>query len=219
MERKLRYTRAHARKEDKAMHTDILGASNLLLDSSAAAIETSPQRLSDAPQDGQLVMASHSDTNVYPQDLRHWTFGRAFAVIRDQFYVAIVIPDDDNLASDGLTWLVASAAQCSTHSLAQAIVQFARERGQKLAEPTVFEAFSEYGARATIDGRVVLIGNRERMRDEGVDLGTLEKRAAELESIGRTVVYVAADGLKAGAMVIEDRALRFEHERESTPGG
>lgn len=166
------------------------------------------------PSEGRYGEASASSA-----DIRRQASGWQSVITRSQFSVVSVLPDDDDLASDGLTWLVASTAQRSTHPLAQAIVQFARERGQKLAELTVFKTLPGYGARATVDERVVLIGSRALMRDEKISLGTLEKRAAELESIGRTVVYVAVDGLKAGAMVIEDQAFKLVHEQEPTQEG
>jgi hypothetical protein len=191
------------------MGTDSTGSPVLRLGPSAPALEAALAHLTDTCHievdlASQGATPVHSEASVCPKDLHAQPFARALALARSQLHVVAALADDDGLTSDGLTWLVASAAQWSAHPPAQAIVHFAREHGQKLAQPTHFEALPQYGARATVDGRVVLIGNRERMRDEGVDLGTLEQRAAELERTGRTVLYVAVDGLKAGAMVIAD---------------
>jgi hypothetical protein len=193
------------------MGTDSTGSPVLRLGSSAPALEAALAHLTDkyhieVDLASQGTSPAHGGASMCPRSLRAQLSARALMVARRQLHVVTVLADDEGLTSDGLTWLVASAAQWSAHPAAQAIVHFAREHGQKLAQPTHFEALPQYGygVRATVDGRVVLIGNRELMRDEGVDPGTLEQRAAELEGTGRSVVYVALDGLKAGATVIAD---------------
>ena len=47
----------------------------------------------------------------------------------------------------------------SEHPLAEAIVAGARARGANLADATEFEAIAGHGIRATVDGRMVLVGN------------------------------------------------------------
>jgi Cu2+-exporting ATPase len=111
------------------------------------------------------------------------------------------------LAEAELLTLTASAEQGSEHPIAQAIVQFAKERGLTLADPTGFEAVAGHGLRAVVNGRRVLSGNRRLMRDNGVGLGGLEERAAALEGAGRTIVYTAIDGRAAGVIAVAD-ALR-----------
>ena len=100
--------------------------------------------------------------------------------------------------------LVASAEQSSEHPLAQAIVVRARELGQTPVEPSDFEAVPGHGLRATVDGRVLLVGNRKLLRDNAIELGSLGERAAALEGEGRTVIYVAVDGTAAGIIALAD---------------
>ena len=64
--------------------------------------------------------------------------------------------------------LVASAEQGSEHPLAEAIVVGARARGTNLVGATQFEAIAGHGIRATVDGRLVLVGNAKLMRDQGI---------------------------------------------------
>jgi Cu2+-exporting ATPase len=108
------------------------------------------------------------------------------------------------LSEDELVRLVASAEQSSEHPLAQAIVEHAKERHLALAEPTAFEAIPGHGLRATVDGRMVLAGNRKLMRDHAIALDGLGERAASLEGAGRTVIYAAVDGHPAGLIAIAD---------------
>ena len=95
--------------------------------------------------------------------------------------VVEVVASDNPLTEDGLVWLVASAEQSSEHPLAQAVVDNAKERGLKLAEPAAFEAIPGHGLKATVDGRAVLVGNRKLMGDSQIALDGVGARAGELE--------------------------------------
>ncbi|MEQ1854918.1 MAG: copper-translocating P-type ATPase [Longimicrobiales bacterium] len=120
--------------------------------------------------------------------------------------VETVGADGAALGNDALV-AIASAEQSSEHPIAQAIVTHARERDLALSDPAGFEAIAGHGLRATVNGRSVLAGNRKLMRDQGIDMGVLEARAADLEGAGRTVVYAAVDGRVAGIVAVAD-ALR-----------
>ena len=100
--------------------------------------------------------------------------------------------------------LVASAEQSSEHPLAQAVVDYARERGLSVSDPAAFEAVPGHGLRATVDGHTVLVGNRKLLRDSSVALNGLGERGAALEGAGRTVIYAALDGQPAGIIAIAD---------------
>jgi Cu2+-exporting ATPase len=101
--------------------------------------------------------------------------------------------------------LVGSAERGSEHPLAEAIVAGAGERGVTLTDATGFEAIAGHGIEATVDGRVVLAGNRKLMDDRKVALDGLEESAAELAGAGKTPMYVAVDGKAAGLVAVADR--------------
>jgi Cu2+-exporting ATPase len=109
------------------------------------------------------------------------------------------------LDEEELLRLAASAERSSEHPLAEAIVQGARERGLELAEASRFDSIAGHGITATVDGRAVLAGNGKLMRDQGVELGELEQRAAALASAGKTPMFVAVDGRAAGLVAVADR--------------
>ncbi len=100
--------------------------------------------------------------------------------------------------------LVASAEQSSEHPLAQAVIEYARERRLELTDPSAFEAIPGHGLRATVNDRTVLVGNRKLMGDNSIALNGLGERAASLEGAGRTVIYAAVDGQSAGILAIAD---------------
>ena len=88
---------------------------------------------------------------------------------------------DASPADDDLLRLAASAEKNSEHPLAEAIVRAARERGIDLAEPESFDSIPGHGIEATVEGRAVLLGNRQLMADRGIDIATLAADAERLE--------------------------------------
>ncbi len=110
---------------------------------------------------------------------------------------------DSNLQTDILQ-LAASAEKYSEHPLAEAVRSAARERGLELCEPQSFEAIPGLGVRAVVDGETVTVGNK-RLVGEAVE----RLEAAELESQGKTLLFVASDGQVIGVIAAAD-TLRSE---------
>ena len=94
--------------------------------------------------------------------------------------------------------LAAAADRRSAHPLAKAVVVAARARGIAFPEPESFEQLQGRGVKATVEGRVVLVGNAALLREGGV---TLE---SAVEGGGRTPVHMAVDGQFAGVIFIAD---------------
>ena len=100
--------------------------------------------------------------------------------------------------------LVASLEQSSEHPLGLAVIEKATAEGLALSAPSDFEAVPGQGARATVDGRSVLAGNRKLMDASRVALDGVNERAKALEEKGNTVVYAAVDGSPGGLIAIAD---------------
>jgi Cu+-exporting ATPase len=103
-----------------------------------------------------------------------------------------------------LIQLVASAERGSEHPLGQAIVRHAEEEERILDEPSDFEAVRGKGIRATVDDREVLVGTRQLLREEGVDVAPAEERMETLEREGKTAMLAAVDGHLAGIIAVAD---------------
>ena len=103
--------------------------------------------------------------------------------------------------------LVAAAENSSEHPLAEAVVNAAKEKGLMLPETMAFEAVTGRGIRATVNGRAILIGNREFMVESGVTGldASADAVAAEFAASGKTALYCAADGGLLALLAIADR--------------
>lgn len=71
-------------------------------------------------------------------------------------------------------------------------------RGVEVPEPESFEQVQGRGVKATVEGRVVLVGNAALLREGGVRLD------AATEGGGRTPVHLAVDGRFASVIFIAD---------------
>ena len=69
--------------------------------------------------------------------------------------------------------LAAAADRRSAHPLAKAVVEAAQKRGIAVPEPEIFEQIQGRGVKATVDRRVVLVGNPALLREGGVTLPTV----------------------------------------------
>jgi Cu+-exporting ATPase len=105
---------------------------------------------------------------------------------------------------DEVLRLAASAERGSEHPLGEAIVKKAKEAELELATPTDFDAIPGFGIQAAIAGKRVLLGNIKLMKDRGVSLDGMERRAEDLSNEGKTPMFVAVDGSLAGIIAVAD---------------
>ncbi|GAB3300090.1 heavy metal translocating P-type ATPase [Hymenobacter humi] len=113
-----------------------------------------------------------------------------------------VAPGQDN---SRLLQLVAAVERQSEHPLAEAVVRYADANAPEKATATAFRAVEGKGAFATVDGQVVLIGNRGLLADEGISLSEdLAAQAEQLLAQAKTVLYVAVAGQAVGLVGVAD---------------
>ncbi len=117
----------------------------------------------------------------------------------------------DVLAADGedpeeILGQAASVEASSEHPVAAAIVAGAKKQeGLALAEAERFTSFAGHGVSALVFGREVVVGRRKLMRDRALVLDEdLERAAVDLESRGRTAVFVGWQAKVRGVLGVAD---------------
>ncbi|MEX1001092.1 MAG: heavy metal translocating P-type ATPase [Crocinitomicaceae bacterium] len=110
-----------------------------------------------------------------------------------------------NQDESDVTKIVASVNQQSEHPLAEATVRYAKEKELKLDKIDDFESVTGKGVKAILNGKQVFIGNEKLMKENDIKLNeNLMNRANEEQSKGKTVPFVAVEGVLVGCVVISD---------------
>jgi len=110
-----------------------------------------------------------------------------------------------------LLHVAASAEKYSNHPTAKALARLAGEAGVPLIEPENFEETAGKGVRAVVDGRPVIVGRANWLKECGVkeSLGTsVDLKEAE----GYSLIYVARDGHCIGWIGLQDEVREEARE-------
>ncbi len=101
--------------------------------------------------------------------------------------------------------LAAAVETGSEHPLGRAIVQAAAGRELVPALASDFHSVPAGGVRATVDGRAVIAGKAEFLREVGVlGVDEMERETEPLRREGRSAVYLAVDGVAVAAFLVTD---------------
>ena len=103
-----------------------------------------------------------------------------------------------------LLQLASAAERGSEHPLGEAIRIAAREGGMSTEDAQEFEALPGLGIRAKKAGRTILLGNRRLMQRHASVPDDLDARAGRLETVGKTVLFVAEDDRVVGLIGVAD---------------
>ena len=97
-----------------------------------------------------------------------------------------------------------SAESQSNHPLAAACIGEALKRGVPLQSPSEYLERGGFGVSCLLDGQRVLAGNARLMEAEGIDLAPLAESVARLGAAGKSLIYLAAQGLLLGVAAFAD---------------
>ncbi|WP_195438945.1 heavy metal translocating P-type ATPase [Bacteroides thetaiotaomicron] len=113
------------------------------------------------------------------------------------FKVQKIVPAEHLLETD-LVNLVASVETQSTHPIAKAIVEYAKEQNIAVVKPEIVNEIAGHGLQASINGKMVLVGNPKLLLKNSVEF------PPEIAIIPETIVVCAIDGKYAGYLLVAD---------------
>ncbi|MGX0400654.1 heavy metal translocating P-type ATPase [Staphylococcus pasteuri] len=101
--------------------------------------------------------------------------------------------------------LLASAEYASEHPLAKAIVDYAQTNNINLINTDTFNALPGHGIEASVSQKQVLVGNRQLMTSNNVELSNhIESKMTDWESNGKTAMLIAINGVYQGLIAVAD---------------
>ncbi|WEG12132.1 heavy metal translocating P-type ATPase [Pullulanibacillus sp. KACC 23026] len=117
------------------------------------------------------------------------------------------VTDFINLGEDSDEALLAkivAAEESSEHPLAQAIVEYGKEKGVLSVSVSEFEAIPGHGIFAKVDDVPLYIGTRKLMSRENISMDDHEQTMSKLEQDGKTAMLVAYNGQLQGIIAVAD---------------
>ena len=111
-----------------------------------------------------------------------------------------------DFSADHLLQLAATVESGTTHPLASAITAAAAKQGLPLLSAENFFTEAGLGISATVEGKVVLLGNQEWLERHGLSLPeALQVKVQAFAEAGKTAVCVAIASEIAGILALEDQ--------------
>lgn len=110
----------------------------------------------------------------------------------------------EGLSEDEVLRLAAAVERASEHPLALAIVRGADARGLAVLKVSDFDSPTGRGALGTVEGRKVILGNANFLKEKSIDVAALAERAEAMRQDGATAIFMAVDGRLAALLAIAD---------------
>ncbi|GJF51955.1 copper-translocating P-type ATPase [Staphylococcus argenteus] len=120
----------------------------------------------------------------------------------------------DYHGDDQTLQLLATAEKDSEHPLAEAIVNYAKDKHMQLTETTSFKAVPGHGIEATIEGHHILVGNRKLMAENDISLPKhISDDLTNYEQDGKTAMLIAVNHSLTGIIAVADTVK--EHAKDA----
>ncbi|RJQ49296.1 MAG: heavy metal translocating P-type ATPase [Gammaproteobacteria bacterium] len=130
-------------------------------------------------------------------------FDKTGTLTRGEPNVTDVVPVAHH-SEEELLRLAAAVEQGSEHPLGAAIVRAGKHRNLALPQAGDFSAIAGHGARALLDGKPALLGNRRLLQQAGITITQAEDTMTRLEAQGKTAMLLAYDGALLGVIAVAD---------------
>ncbi len=105
---------------------------------------------------------------------------------------------------EDLLRFAAAVERHSEHPLASAIVRGAQERGLDIPQVEDFQSTTGEGVKGQVMEQEIVVGKLSFLRNQRVELASLEEKAQVLQEQAQTVLFVARGGRALGLLVVAD---------------
>jgi len=113
--------------------------------------------------------------------------------------------DSPQSTQNSLIQLAATVESGTSHPLAEAIITAAQQQQLPILEAQDFHTEPGLGISALVENRRVLLGNADWLNQQSVTISDMAQRQVQaLAEAGKTVVYVAAEGVLIGVIAVSD---------------
>lgn len=158
---------------------------------------------------GGLYLETVGEADVY-------CFDKTGTLTTEQPEVISIYGRTPNLTEDTILAMAATAESHNQHPMAKAILEEACSRGLSPEPHAVCDFKAGRGVLCTIGGdAVILVGNRQFMKENEIDVQWFDRKSAQQRSMGNTVVFVAKNGKVQGMLGIANpvrpEAIRVLH--------
>jgi P-type Cu+ transporter len=109
-----------------------------------------------------------------------------------------------NAVEDHMLRVAAALERASEHPLAEAVVEYAKERGLNLPEAHEFESFPGLGVLGVVEGETVLIGNHVLMEKHGIAIESMSEATERMSEEGKTSIWIAINRKLAAILAVAD---------------
>jgi Cd2+/Zn2+-exporting ATPase len=138
-------------------------------------------------------------------------FDKTGTLTKGELKVTDVAPLDGAAPLD-VVRLAAAVESRSAHPVAAAIARHTQALLPSLPSVQRFTSVPGMGAEGDVDGRHVAIGNQRFFESHHISLPTSWPDADRLRADGKSLVFVAADGVALGAIAVADRPRETARE-------
>lgn len=110
----------------------------------------------------------------------------------------------DSFTDGEIIQIIASLEKGSSHVLANAFIDKAKQMQLKLKETTEFKSLSGLGIQGRIDGQEYMVGNLRMIKEADLDLSKYQEKVDDYLNQGKTLVFLAQKDNIIGLVSIFD---------------
>jgi len=138
-----------------------------------------------------------------PARLRAIAFDKTGTLTEGRPQVVAVVPFQDH-DEQGLLERAAALEAQSSHPLAKAVTDYARQKNVEIRIAENIKAIAGKGATGTYDGREFWIGSHRYLEERGQETPEVHEQISKLSDAGRSVVVVGNSKHVCGFLVLAD---------------